>query len=111
MQREQHLLLRSTDECSVVAMECTPDRDLLLIQIPVAKMKRSQCYKKVNTSEKFFPASKMKRSIVDSTVQREQHLLLSECSVIAMECTPDRDLLLIQIPVANIIQACFRGCL
>ena len=41
MQREQHLLLRSMDECSVVAMECTPDRDLLLIQIPVAKMKRS----------------------------------------------------------------------
>ena len=32
MQREQHLLLRSMDECSVVAMECTPDRDLLLIQ-------------------------------------------------------------------------------
>ena len=34
------------DECSVVAMECTPDRDLLLIQIPVAKMKRSirECY-------------------------------------------------------------------
>ena len=30
------------DECSVVAMECTPDRDLLLIQIPVAKMKRSK---------------------------------------------------------------------
>ena len=29
------------DECSVVAMECTPDRDLPLIQIPVAKMKRS----------------------------------------------------------------------
>ena len=25
----------------MVAMECTPDRDLLLIQIPVAKMKRS----------------------------------------------------------------------
>ena len=41
VQREQHLLLRSMDECSVVAMECTPDRDLLLIQIPVAKMKRS----------------------------------------------------------------------
>ena len=41
MQREQHLLLRSMDECSVVAMECTPDRDLLLFQIPVAKMKRS----------------------------------------------------------------------
>ena len=38
MQREQHLLL---NESSVVAMECTPDRDLLLIQIPVAKMKRS----------------------------------------------------------------------
>ena len=41
MQREQHLLLRSMDECSVVAMVYTPDRDLLLIQIPVAKMKRS----------------------------------------------------------------------
>ena len=41
MQREQHLLLRSMDERSVVAMECTPDRDLLLVQIPVAKMKRS----------------------------------------------------------------------
>ena len=41
VQRELHLLLRSMDECSVVAMECTPDRDLPLIQIPVAKMKRS----------------------------------------------------------------------
>ena len=48
MQREQHLLLRSMDECSVVAMECTPDRDLLLIQIPVAKMKRSIVKLKVN---------------------------------------------------------------
>ena len=32
MQREQHLLLRSMDECSVVAMECTPDAVTIILE-------------------------------------------------------------------------------